>query len=148
MTVAGNLTVNVYQLLARNPHVPAILCLTKSDLFRHERKSKKFLDFEKKRARTVAVMNVIDKITEGHLKGKEFKSMSGPGVTRPRENIIQMKPLTVEIEESGHEMLRPMRVNRSEICGRNQKLILFSECLPFDKWKLCSDWLIHGDGTI
>ena len=31
MTNAGNLTINVYQLLNRNPHVPAILALTKGD---------------------------------------------------------------------------------------------------------------------
>ena len=54
---------------------------------------------------------VIERLTEGHLNGKKFAEV-GPDSKRKRVNLIQVKPLTVKIEDSGLEMVRPMRINR------------------------------------
>ena len=64
MTVCGNLTVNVYQLLQRNPHIPAMLCLTKSDLLKY-RTNYKFQNLERKDARMLKLIDIVDKLTEG-----------------------------------------------------------------------------------
>jgi len=74
MTIAGNLTVNVYQLLKRNPHIPAMLVLTKSDFLRY-RTNYKYLNLERKHARMLKLMDIIDKITEGKLS---YSSLRGP----------------------------------------------------------------------
>ena len=66
MTIAGNLTINVYQLLARNPHIPAMLVLTKSDLLKY-RTNYKFQNIERKNARMLKLMDIVDKMTEGML---------------------------------------------------------------------------------
>ena len=70
----GNLTPDVYHLLKRNPHVPSILALTKTDLMtvRHNRHFKKF---DQKHLRAKTVMDIIDKITEGHVKGVQYKGL-------------------------------------------------------------------------
>ena len=74
MTKMGNLTPDVYHLLKRNPHVPSILALTKTDLMtvRHNRHFKKF---DQKHLRAKTVMDIIDKITEGHVKGVQYKGL-------------------------------------------------------------------------
>ena len=77
MTVAGNLTINVYQLLQHNPHIPSILCLTKADLFRPKGLSKKYLHIEKKYTRMIEMSQVIEKLTEGHLNGVKYAEI-GP----------------------------------------------------------------------
>ena len=89
MTLAGNLTINVFQLLQHNPHVPSILCLTKTDLFRPRARSKKYLHLEKKYTKMAEMSQIIEKLTEGHLNGEKYADI-GPGSERKRENLIQV----------------------------------------------------------
>jgi len=110
MTLAGNLTVMVYKLLKRNPHIPAMLVLTKSDRLKY-RTNYKFRNMERKNARLLKLVDIVDKLTEGHLNGQLTESGRHKFFNKP-ENVIQMKPVTVEVEESGLEQRRPMRFRR------------------------------------
>ena len=66
MTVAGNLTINVFQLLQRNPHIPSMLVLTKTDRLKY-RTNYKFQNLERQNARMLKLVDILDKITEGNL---------------------------------------------------------------------------------
>lgn len=66
MTVAGNLTINVFQLLQRNPHIPSMLVLTKTDRLKY-RTNYKFQNLERQNARMLKLVDIVDKITEGNI---------------------------------------------------------------------------------
>ena len=141
----------MFNLLKRNPHVPSILALTKTDLMtvRHNRHFKKF---DQKHLRAKTIMDIIDKITEGHVKGVQYKGMFhqfsnctsqynlelmntyrvilmllvkflNDMQLRGRENLIEMKPLTVKVEETGLEMRRPMRVRRMSTVKQMESIL-------------------------
>ena len=65
--------------------------------------------------------------TKGHLNGKKFAEV-GPDSKRDRVNLVQVKPLTVKIEDSGLEMVRPMRINR--MSSVRQARLLTLETFP------------------